>query len=100
MKSETSRREEAETRGHCCVDTLARGSAAIIFGQIYNEDCIGGFTTGNELCAPIMDEYVTNLRAEYSLRLGSEAIIGDWFDVDRLEGLARLGYQIGKNCSR
>ena len=33
-----------------------------------------------------MDEYVTNLRAEQSCRLGSEAIIGDWFDVDRVEG--------------
>ena len=43
---------------------------------------------------------VANLRAEYSLRLGREAIIGDWLDVDRLEGLARLGYQIGKICSR
>ena len=76
---------EGETRGHCGVDTLARGCATLIFDQIYKEDCIGGLCLAKDLCPAIADECLANLRAEQGPRLGREAIIRDWFDVDRLE---------------
>ncbi len=77
---------EAKASGRSRVLTLARGSVALIIGQIYKKDSISGFPAGDELCSSIADECVPNLRAEQSLRLGREAIVRDRFNVDRFEG--------------
>ena len=77
---------EAKASGRSRVLTLARGSKALIIGQIYKKDSISCFPAGDKLCSSIADECVPNLRTEQSLRLGREAIVRDRLNIDRFEG--------------